>query len=53
MMDVIAKVESTTQYAIDQVVKEVAQYYYIVEKLNFSNIGTRYQKVNYVGIMGY
>ncbi len=28
----IAKVESTTQYAIDQVAKEISQYYYIAER---------------------
>jgi len=33
----IAKVESTTQYAIDQVAKEVAQYYYIAEKVGIAN----------------
>jgi hypothetical protein len=30
----IAKVESTTQYAIDQVAKEISQYYYIAENLH-------------------
>lgn len=33
----IAKVESTTQYAIDQVAKEIAQYYYIAEKVGIAN----------------
>lgn len=33
----IAKVESTTQYAIDQIAKEVAQYYYVAERLELTN----------------
>ena len=33
----IAKVESTTQYAIDQIAKEVAQYYYIAERMGVAN----------------
>ncbi len=33
----IAKVESTTQYAIDQVAKEVAQYYYIAERVGMKD----------------
>lgn len=33
----IAKVESTTQYAIDQVAKEISQYYYIAERVGIAN----------------
>lgn len=33
----IAKVESATQYAIDQVAKEISQYFYIAERLNLTN----------------
>lgn len=33
----IAKVESTTQYAIDQVAKEISQYYYIAERVGVAN----------------
>ncbi len=33
----IAKVESTTQYAIDQIAKEISQYYYIAERLKIAN----------------
>lgn len=33
----IAKVESTTQYAIDQVAKEISQYFYIAEKVGLAN----------------
>lgn len=36
----IAKVESTTQYAIDQVAKEISQYYYIAERVGVANTGT-------------
>lgn len=36
----IAKVESTTQYAIDQVAKEIAQYYYIAERVGIANTRT-------------
>lgn len=36
----IAKVESTTQYAIDQVAKEIAQYYYIAERAGIANTST-------------
>lgn len=33
----IAKVESTTQYAINQVAKEISQYYYIAERVGIAN----------------
>lgn len=33
----IAKVESTTQYAIDQVAKEISQYYYIADRVGVAN----------------
>lgn len=33
----IAKVESTTQYAIDQTAKEIAQYYYVADKMGIAN----------------
>lgn len=33
----IAKVESTTQYAIDQVAKEISQYYYLAERVGLAN----------------
>jgi len=33
----IAKVESTTQYAINQVAKEISQYFYIAEKVGLAN----------------
>lgn len=33
----IARLESMTQYAIDQVAKEVSQYYYIAEKIGIAN----------------
>lgn len=36
----IAKVESTTQYAIDQVAKEISQYCYIAERVGVANTGT-------------
>ncbi len=36
----IAKVESTTQYAIDQVAKEISQYYYIAERVGVANTST-------------
>lgn len=33
----IAKVESTTQFAINQVAKEIAQYYYIADRVGLAN----------------
>lgn len=33
----IAKVKSTTQFAIDQVAKEISHYYYIAERVGFAN----------------
>ena len=33
----IAKTESTTQYAIDQIAKQVSQYYYIAERMGLTN----------------
>lgn len=33
----IARVECTTQYAINQVAKEIAQYYYIAERVGIAN----------------
>lgn len=38
----LAKVESATQYAINQVAKEVSQYYYIAEKIGVTRDDTTY-----------
>lgn len=58
----IAKVVSTTQYAIDQLAKEISQYYYIAERVgiaNTDNSGVEETDVilcedkQYVGMIGY